>query len=80
MKRFNVWECKLVIPEDTELPNGADNPFRKAVLQVAKDLDLPVEGCLSGWGGSLTRSERDAMPSKFEGNVYIAGLGDESNG
>lgn len=55
--RYQVWECKLVIPAGVALPSGADRPFRHAVAFALEGLGIPHVATFSGWGGSLTESE-----------------------
>lgn len=76
---MKVWECKIVVPDDVELPNGFDNPPRKAAIKAVEDAGIKVLGCSSGWGGSLTKQE-EASFKDFVRNgsnqVYYAGLMD----
>jgi hypothetical protein len=50
-----VWECKLVLPDDAELPEGADWPMREALRVACKKMTgrFPTD-IFSGWDGSLT--------------------------
>ena len=57
-REMKVWECKVVIYDGTELPDGADLPMRKAVRAAVNELLGRDEDVLfSGWGGKLTEGE-----------------------
>lgn len=71
--KYRVWECKIVVPYDTILPNGFDNPPRCAAVQAVEDVTgVPVLSCFSGWGGELTEDEAACM-NEGASNVYYAG-------
>ena len=55
---YQVWECKLVIPSDIELPSGFDATPRSAVQIAIENKDIPILALFSGWGGALSESER----------------------
>ena len=60
--KYKVWECKIVVPEDSELPSDFDGPPRTAAIQaVLKETN--IIDCFSGWGGSLTKDEKKALES-----------------
>jgi len=61
MSKYKVWECKIIVPEGYELPNGFDYPPRDAAIKTIEDAGISVLGCLSGWGGKLTDEERSAI-------------------
>ncbi len=76
MKNVKVWGCKIIVPEDAELPPGFDAPPRGAAIAAIESAGIPVLGCSSGWGGSLSKDEQEA----FEANaveaypdIYFAG-------
>jgi hypothetical protein len=53
-----VWTCKIVLPNDASLSDGADFPPRRAAMEAVTGItDRPIVGCFSGWGGTLTESE-----------------------
>jgi len=60
-KQYHVWSCKIVVPIDTALPEGFDNPPRRAAVDVIASAlgEESVIACFSGWGGGLNASERD---------------------
>lgn len=59
---MRVWECKVVIVDDDELPDGADQPMRKAVRAAVNELIGRDEDVLfSGWGGKLTEAEANEV-------------------
>jgi hypothetical protein len=64
---YRVWECKSVVRDDVELPEGFDFPPRRAAIDAVTDRGIDVVSCFSGWGGSLTVSECKALPrDKFD--------------
>lgn len=77
--KYKVWECKIVVPGDTELPNGFDAPPRSAAIAAVEGSGISVLSCYSGWGGTLTKEEEQAMNDSC-GDVYIAGLLDTEGG
>lgn len=61
MKKVKVWECKIIVPEDAELPLGFDYPPRSAAVDAIEKAGIEVLGCSSGWGGTLTAGEQEAF-------------------
>lgn len=83
MKKVKVWECKIIVPEDAELPQGFDNPPRSAAIAAVGEAGIEVLGCSSGWGGHLTKGEREAFESQLSHDplqVYYAGTIDSTDG
>ncbi|MGI9293445.1 MAG: hypothetical protein ACR2PS_05630 [Pseudomonadales bacterium] len=61
---MKVWECKVVLTDDAELPDGADLPMRQAVKQACRELcGQEPNTVFSGWGGKLTEGEKRALTS-----------------
>lgn len=56
-KTYKVWDCKIVVPNDTELPSGFDSPPRTAAVEAVEKAGITVLSCFSGWGGILTKIE-----------------------
>jgi hypothetical protein len=53
-----IWECKVGIIGNVDLPNGADLPMRIAIEKAFKDVaGVECEFNFSGWGGSLNKFE-----------------------
>lgn len=61
MNKYKVWECKIVIPSDAELPDGFDLPPRRAAMGAIEDAGFEVISCFSGWGGSLSKIEIECV-------------------
>lgn len=79
MKNVKVWECKIIVPEDAELPLGFDWPPRGAAIAAIESAGIQVLGCSSGWGGSLTKDEQDefeAQSVQAYPDIYFAGAMD----
>ncbi len=57
-KDYQVWECKIVVPADAELPSGFDRIPRRAAQEAVADAGIEVITTLSGWGGSLDDIEQ----------------------
>jgi hypothetical protein len=57
---YKVWECKIVVPADAELPDGFDQPPRSAAIQAVSK-EMKVNECFSGWGGLLTKDEEKVL-------------------
>ncbi len=62
MPKYKVWECKIVIKDDVELPYGSDFSPRRAVINAVNELtgDM-VLSCFSGWGGALTPIQEECV-------------------
>jgi hypothetical protein len=60
-EEYQIWTCKIVVPKDSKLPNGFDSPPRLAAIEAIEKTGIKVLGCSSGWGGSLTKGEREAF-------------------
>ena len=54
--KYNVWACKVVVPEG-ELPNAFDGIPREAVIKAIEGAGIEVITCFSGWGGGLSKGE-----------------------
>lgn len=82
MKKLKVWECKIIVSGDTELPPGFDWPPRSAAIEAVEKAGIEILGCSSGWGGSLTKGEQDAFEAqatKAYPDIYFAGAMDASD-
>ena len=60
---FKVWNCKIVVSGDAELPPGFDYPPRRAAINAVEE-ETKIISCFSGWGGSLTKSESNIVKGK----------------
>lgn len=60
-KKYHVWECKIVVDGDEELPSNFDFIPRQASIYAVEDYGINVRECFSGWGGKLTRSEKQIV-------------------
>ena len=60
-KNYKVWDCKIVVPIDAELPNGFDSPPRTAAVEAVEKAGITVLSCFSGWGGTLTEIEAEIV-------------------
>jgi hypothetical protein len=69
-----VWTCKIVLPNDASLSDGADFPPRRAAMEAVTGItDRPIVVCFSGWGGTLTESEA-AYLQRDEPDLNIDGM------
>lgn len=57
-ERYKVWECKIVVRADEELPEGFDAPPRWGAINAVEEEGINVVSCFSGWGGRLTKTQR----------------------
>jgi hypothetical protein len=79
MKKVKVWACKIVVPENAELPSGFDWPPRVAAIEAIEKAGIEVLGCSSGWGAELTESEQrsfEAQSVQAYPDLYFAGVMD----
>ena len=78
MKEFQVWTCKIIVPVNSELPNGFDAPPRTAAIEAVEKAGVKVIACASGWGGTLTKEEQEFYDKHVgkPSDVYYAGLVD----
>ena len=79
MRKVKVWECKIIVPAEAELPPGFDFPPRTAAIAAVESAGIPVLGCSSGWGGSLTKEEQtgfESLACESYPEVYFAGVMD----
>lgn len=75
--KYQVWECKIVVPADAKLPDGFDQPPRRAALNAVEKSDINVLACFSGWGGQLTACEEEYVDKHTEPyDVYGKGVFD----
>lgn len=82
MKEVKVWECKIVVSADSDLPNGFDLPPRMAAIGAIEAAGVAVLGCSSGWGGSLTKVEQEAFEAssvQAYPDIYFAGAMDAND-
>ncbi|KKM23165.1 hypothetical protein LCGC14_1617960 [marine sediment metagenome] len=68
MSDYKVWECKIVVAADADLPNGFDSSPRGAAVKAIEDAGIEVLGCLSGWGGHLNPVEQETLEDKDKGD------------
>ncbi len=61
MNKFRVWDCKIVVPIDVEIPDGFDWPPRCGAISAVEANNIKVLGCFSGWGGTLTETEIEVI-------------------
>ena len=62
--KYKIWECKIVISADSEFPkeiNGFDSVPRCSAIESIEKYNIPVLGCFSGWGGKLTKIEKEII-------------------
>jgi len=59
---MKIWECKVVLPDDADLPEGADFPMRLAVRAACLEMTgkVPTD-IFSGWCGHLTEIESELV-------------------
>ncbi|MGB3945287.1 MAG: hypothetical protein WBK76_00405 [Candidatus Saccharimonadales bacterium] len=63
--KYQVWECKIVVPLDAELPEGLDFPPRRAAILAVERAGIQVLDCFSGWGGKLTPMQKQLVDDKM---------------
>jgi hypothetical protein len=69
-RRVLVWECRIEVPGDSDLPSGADAIPRQAALDALELAGVQILGCESGWQPFLTKT---GDPSTFGGRAYAEG-------
>jgi len=62
-KDYLVWDCKIVIPIDSDTPSGFDAPPRSAACAAVEAAGFEVLGCFSGWNGNLEKRELQVLES-----------------
>ena len=60
MPKYQVWECKIVVPGDAVMPEGFDLAPRLAAVCAVEEY-VPVVACFSGWGGTLSQAEAEEL-------------------
>ena len=62
---MEIWGCKIGEVDASKLPSGADAPMRQAIAKAYFELtgEHP-KFCFSGWGETLTESERAAVENR----------------
>ncbi len=63
-KKYKVWECKIVVPADAELPSGFDRVPRSAAQEAVADAGVEVITTFSGWDGSLDEIELEMVEAE----------------
>lgn len=74
-KNLMVWTCKIVVEGD-ELPPGFDSPPRVAAENAIAEAGFNVLMNSSGWGGSLSESDKEYLKANDRQNIYYAGVMD----
>jgi len=69
VKDFKVWSCKIVVRGDVLIPDGFDFPPRCGAIDAVEKTGIEVLDCFSGWGGTLTETEREIVERKTEGYI-----------
>lgn len=68
MKQYRIWDCKIGIVGDCNLPDGADLPMRQAIKEAFYNITgIDCDFCLSGWGGLLTHTEKGVVRQLTKG-------------
>lgn len=62
---MKIWTCKIGECDESELPDGADLPMRRAIQAAYAELTLTEPAfTFSGWGGELTEGERAVVENR----------------
>lgn len=61
MKKYKVWDCKIVIAGDSDTPSGFDAPPRRAAENIIEDYGFEVLANFSGWGGELDKHQLEIV-------------------
>ena len=64
MNKYRVWSCKIIVPQDAELPEGFDGPPRCAAIEAVELEGIDILGCFSGWGGELNDVEKEVLEKR----------------
>ena len=64
--KYKVWECKIVVAEDAELPKGFDAPPRRSAMAAVEAAGIDVIACFSGWGGKVDKIEKQIIEDRKE--------------
>ena len=72
-KNLRVWTCKIVIEAD-ELPSGFDSPPRMAAENAIENAGFKVLMNSSGWGGTLSESDKKYLAERSRQDIYYAGV------
>lgn len=61
-QKYKIWYCKIGEVDDKLLPEGSDQPMRKAIRKAYIELTgIEPVFIFSGWGASLDKSERNVV-------------------
>ena len=61
---MRVWQCRIVVDDDQELPDGFDFPPRRAAINAVLEHGVEVVSCFSGWGNQTTLEEEYVIERK----------------
>jgi hypothetical protein len=65
MNQYQVWQCKIGVKGDIELPAGSDWPMRVAIQKAFFELTgVEAEFTFSGWNAQLTEGEKAVAENK----------------
>lgn len=65
-KEYTVWDCKIGVKGELNLPLGADWPMRQAIARAFFELTgQHAEFNFSGWGGTLNDVEKSIVEKDF---------------
>lgn len=70
-QKFEVWECKIVVPVDTKFPDAFDSPPRMATIEAVEEAGIEVISCFSGWGGKLDDIEYGIVTKDQEREIEL---------
>src|SRR5262245_22494420 len=66
LRAKKIWSCKIGEVDQTDLPDGMDNPMRRAVAaQYRAITGREPEFIFSGWGAELTEPERAVVENRL---------------
>ena len=70
MALFKVWECKIVVASDAEIPDGFDWSLSYAAISAIEAHGIGVLSCFSGWGGTLTETQTEVVGENCRRILY----------
>lgn len=77
MQKYKIWDCKIVTPLNSEMPDGFDSPPRCAAMEAIEKAGIDIITCFSDWGGTLSDIEQKIVERDAESMVSRAIFGKE---
>lgn len=62
---YNVWQCRIYVRKEVDLPSGFDAPPRAAAERALQGAGVLYAACFSGWGNAPIENELAVIENRL---------------